>query len=112
MNADDAAQLHVRTGDTVTLVNDVGRYEGRAFLAPIAAGNLQIHWPEGNVIIQRGVVDKTGGVPDYNAIVRVERVGSRTSAPHANASVAAPSHDQPAGGDGDMSHLPPFGTKR
>ena len=73
INSEDAARLHLRTGDPITLVNDVGRYEGHAFLAPIAPGNLQIHWPEGNVIIPRGVVDKLGGVPDYNAIVRVEK---------------------------------------
>jgi hypothetical protein len=28
-----------------------GRYEASVFLAPIARGNLQVHWPEGNVII-------------------------------------------------------------
>jgi predicted molibdopterin-dependent oxidoreductase YjgC len=74
MNTEDAAQLHLRGGDRIALVNEIGRYEGRAFLAPIAPGNLQVHWPEGNVIIRRGVVDKSGGVPDYNAIVRVERL--------------------------------------
>ncbi len=74
MNAEDAAQLHLRGGDPIALVNEIGRYEGRAFLAAIAPGNLQIHWPEGNVIIRRGVVDKSGGVPDYNAIVRIERL--------------------------------------
>jgi hypothetical protein len=31
-------------------------------------------WPEGNVIIRRGVVDAGGGVPDYNARVRIEQV--------------------------------------
>jgi len=35
---------------------------------------LQIHWPEGNVIIRRGVTDPGGGVPDYNARVRVEKL--------------------------------------
>ena len=40
---------------------------------PDRAGNLQVHWPEGNVLIPRGVVDPIGGVPDYNALVRVER---------------------------------------
>jgi hypothetical protein len=35
---------------------------------------LQIHWPEGNVIIQRGVTDAVGGVPDYNARVKVEKI--------------------------------------
>ena len=111
MNADDAARLHLRTGDRIALVNDVGRYEGSAFLAPIAPGNLQVHWPEGNVIIQRGVVDKIGGVPDYNAVVRIERNGQAPK-PHASATVAAPSGDQPKSADEDMSHLPPFGEKQ
>jgi anaerobic selenocysteine-containing dehydrogenase len=75
MNADDAASLHLLNSDRVALVNDIGRYEGRVFLAPIARGNLQIHWPEANVIIRRGIVDKAGGVPDYNARVTVERIG-------------------------------------
>ncbi len=61
-------------GDRIALVNDRGRYEGRVFLAPLAAGNLQIHWPEGNHLIRRGVEDRGGGVPDYNAHVRVEKL--------------------------------------
>jgi molybdopterin-dependent oxidoreductase alpha subunit len=111
MNADDAARLHLRTGDKIALVNDVGRYEGSACLAPIAPGNLQVHWPEGNVIIQRGVVDKIGGVPDYNAVVRIER-NRHASKPHASPSVAAASSEQAKPADEDMSHLPPFGEKR
>jgi len=75
MNPEDAAALHLANDDRVVLVNDLGRLEGSIFLAPIARGNLQIHWPEGNVLIRRGVVDATGGVPDYNAQVRVERRG-------------------------------------
>jgi anaerobic selenocysteine-containing dehydrogenase len=74
MNSEDAARLHLMNDDRVALVNGIGRYEGRVFLAPMARGNLQIHWPEGNVIIRRGVVDKAGGVPDYNAHVRVEKI--------------------------------------
>lgn len=72
MNPDDAAGLHLRSGDRIALVNEQGRLEGRVQLAAIARGNLQVHWPEGNVILRRGVVDATGGVPDYNARVRVE----------------------------------------
>jgi hypothetical protein len=53
----------------------LGAYRGRIFLAPIARGNLQIHWPEGNVIIPFGARDKAGGVPDYNTHVTVEKVG-------------------------------------
>ncbi len=72
ISAEDAAEKHLKHGDRVSLVNELGRYEGRAFLAAIAPGNLQIMWPEGNRIIRRGVVDAAGGVPDYNALVRVE----------------------------------------
>jgi anaerobic selenocysteine-containing dehydrogenase len=72
MNPDDAASLRLAHHDRITLVNHCGRFEGRVFLAPIARGNLQIHWPEGNVIIKRGVTDALGGVPDYNTHVRVE----------------------------------------
>ncbi len=74
MNPDDAEALRLMNNDSVVLTNDVGRYKGHVFFAPIARGNLQIHWPEGNVIIRRGVVDKGGGVPDYNAHVTVEKI--------------------------------------
>jgi anaerobic selenocysteine-containing dehydrogenase len=74
MNPDDASNLHLIQNDHIVLTNDHGRYEGRVFLAPIARGNLQIHWPEGNVIIRRGVIEPSGGVPDYNAKAKVEKL--------------------------------------
>jgi anaerobic selenocysteine-containing dehydrogenase len=74
MHPDDAATLHLAGGDRVALVSDHGRFAGRIRLAPIARGNLQVHWPEANTLLGRGVVDALGGVPDYNAVVRVERV--------------------------------------
>jgi predicted molibdopterin-dependent oxidoreductase YjgC len=74
MSPEDAAALHLRNRDRVALVNDLGRLEGRVFFAPIARGNLQVHWPEANVIIRRGVVDRLGGVPDYNCQARVEKL--------------------------------------
>ncbi|MGV3533216.1 MAG: molybdopterin-dependent oxidoreductase, partial [Chthoniobacteraceae bacterium] len=74
MSPDDAKRLQVGAGDRIRLRNDCGTYEGSVFLAELPHGNLQIHWPEGNVIIPRGVVDRRGGVPDYNARVRVEPI--------------------------------------
>lgn len=74
MNPDDAAAMHLVNGDKITLKNSIGEYQGSVFLAPIARGNLQVHWPEGNTIIRRGVVDIAGGVPDYNAQVRIEKI--------------------------------------
>lgn len=73
MNVEDAADLHLANHDPIVLQNDLGKYEGRVFLAPITRGNLQIHWPEGNVLIPHGIVDKAGGVPDYNARVRIRK---------------------------------------
>jgi predicted molibdopterin-dependent oxidoreductase YjgC len=75
MNADDAAALRLKNGDRIALANDTGRLEGRVFLAPLARGNLQVHWPEGNSIVPRGRTDAHGGVPDYNALARVEVLG-------------------------------------
>jgi len=72
MNEEDAGELHLMHKDRIVLSNDLGKYEGRVFLAPIARGNLQIHWPEGNVIVRRGVTD-AAGVPDYNAKVVVQK---------------------------------------
>jgi molybdopterin-dependent oxidoreductase alpha subunit len=74
MNPEDAAALHLRHRDRVILRNDLGAMEGRVFFAPIARGNLQVHWPEANHLIRRGLVDSVGGVPDYNAQVTVEKV--------------------------------------
>ena len=74
MNPEDAAGLRLANHDRVVLVNELGRLEGRVFIAPIARGNLQVYWPEGNVLIRRGVVDSLGGVPDYNAQVKLEKL--------------------------------------
>jgi len=69
----DAAQLRLRTGDPILLRSDAGEFRGRAYIAEVAPGTLQGHWPEVSVLISPGVVDPYGGVPDYNAIVTLER---------------------------------------
>ena len=70
--ADDAATLYLVNGDAVRLRSEVGAMDGHVFLAPISRGDLQVHWPEGNVLIRSGVVDAGGGVPEYYAWVAVE----------------------------------------
>lgn len=74
MNEADAEHFHLKHGDAIRLVNDLGSYTGRVFHAPIARGNLQAHWPEANIIIPNGATDEGGGVPDYNAIVTIEKI--------------------------------------
>jgi len=73
MAAEDATELSLAHGDRVTLRNELGTYLAKVFIAPIARGNLQVHWPEANHLIPRGIVDAAGGVPDYNAKVIIER---------------------------------------
>jgi predicted molibdopterin-dependent oxidoreductase YjgC len=77
MSPEDAARLHFKSRDAVELTNATGTYRGRVFLAPLAPGNLQIHWPEGNVLLRRGLVESLGGVPDYNAMVQVKPLRSQ-----------------------------------
>ncbi|OHE78221.1 MAG: formate dehydrogenase [Verrucomicrobia bacterium RIFCSPLOWO2_12_FULL_64_8] len=76
MNADDAAARHLLHGDRVTLINDRGRFSGQVFFAPIAPGNLQIHWPEGNQLLPRDGREPASNTPDYTARVRLEREGA------------------------------------
>ncbi len=83
MNPDDAAGLGLRDGDEVILRSDIGEMRGRVYLAPVKPRNLQVHWPEGNVLLDHGRRSPASDVPDYNAFVRVERV-----APEAASSVA------------------------
>ena len=71
----DARRLSLTTGDRLVLSNDHGRFRGRAFVAEVAPGTLQGHWPEVLGLIPNGHVDPLGGVPDYNARVTLE-VGS------------------------------------
>ena len=77
MNPEDAANLHFQQGEKIRLISETGVFVGRVRFAPIARSNLQVYFPEGNVLISRGVVDAGGGVPDYNAEVWVEAARQR-----------------------------------
>jgi molybdopterin-dependent oxidoreductase alpha subunit len=74
VNPGDAARLDIDEGDDVLVRSEHGSLRGRAFFAPIAPGNLQVHWPEGNVLIGRERRSPEAGIPDYNARASLERV--------------------------------------
>src|SRR5439155_266751 len=74
LSEEDAAALHLQEGDPIEISNDLGSYQGTVRFAPIRPSNVQIYWPEGNVLIRRGVLDPTCEMPDYNALVRIEAV--------------------------------------
>ena len=73
MNETDAARLGIAEGDSILVRSEVGELRGRCHFAPIAPGNVQVHWPEGNVLVKRGVCDPECGIPDYNSLVEIER---------------------------------------
>ena len=47
------------------------RCAARVHLAPIRPGNVQVFFPEGNVLLPAGPPDPASGVPDYNALVEI-----------------------------------------
>jgi molybdopterin-dependent oxidoreductase alpha subunit len=70
----DAERLGLESGQQVLLRSATGELRCRVHLAPIAPGNVQVHWPEGNRLIATGVRSPEAGIPDYNARVTVEAV--------------------------------------
>ena len=70
----DARRLGISAGDEVRVRSGHGELRGRAKLAPIAPGNLQVHWPEANVLLGRGARSPEAGIPDYNTRASIERV--------------------------------------
>jgi len=74
MSRQDAERIGVADGDGVLLTSTAGQMRGRCLVAPIAPGNVQVHWPEGNVLIERGVSDPECGIPDFNTEVEIERI--------------------------------------
>ncbi len=73
ISEEDARRLGINDGASIILKSAVGEMRGRCRIAQIAPGNVQVHWPEGNVLIERGVQDSECGIPDYNAEVEIER---------------------------------------
>ncbi len=70
----DAERLGLESGQEVLVRSSSGELRCRVHLAPIAPGNVQVHWPEGNRLIAGGVRSPKAGIPDYNAQVTIQAV--------------------------------------
>ena len=70
----DAHALGIDEGTPVVLRSAVGTFAGRAKLSRLPGRTLQVHWPEGNVLVPGGAEHREPGsqVPDYNAVVSLE----------------------------------------
>ncbi len=71
LSAEDAREMGLREGASVLIESEAGELRGRVKIMPIRPRNVQVFWPEGNVLIKRGHRDPRSGVPDYNAVVRI-----------------------------------------
>jgi anaerobic selenocysteine-containing dehydrogenase len=74
ISQEDARRLGYADGATVRLRSSAGTFNGRLKLGPIRAGNLEVHWPEGNTLLSGSTIDPDSMEPDYNALVTIERV--------------------------------------
>ena len=74
MQEGDAKALGLRNGDPVVLRNQFGELHGHVFFARIQPRNLQVYWPEGNVLLDHRQRSPLSHVPDYNAFVTIEPV--------------------------------------
>jgi len=73
MSREDAQRQGVENGDPLVLRSDTGVFNARVCIAPVKPGTLEVHWPEGNVLVDRRRRSPQAGIPDYNAVVRIEK---------------------------------------
>lgn len=70
----DADRLGFDNGDEVVINSETGSMHGRVLRAPLAPGNLQVHWPEGEVLLDHRRRSTQAKIPDYkSAVVTVQR---------------------------------------
>ncbi|MDP1793109.1 MAG: molybdopterin-dependent oxidoreductase [Acidimicrobiales bacterium] len=69
----DAAALGLNEGAAVVVRSETGELRGRLKFAKLPSQSIQVHWPEGNVLIPAGPEhrDPHSRVPDYNAVVTI-----------------------------------------
>jgi molybdopterin-dependent oxidoreductase alpha subunit len=74
ISGEDLARLSLPDGAVVQLRSADGTFRGRLKRAPILPGNLEIYWPEGNVLLSGSRIDPDSMEPDYNALVTLEPI--------------------------------------
>jgi molybdopterin-dependent oxidoreductase alpha subunit len=77
ISREDARRLGIADGDRVRLTSPCGLFTGRARVDDVKPGNLEVHWPEGNVLLDREALDRASREPDYNAVVSLEKLAGQ-----------------------------------
>src|SRR5262249_34932983 len=68
----DIDAIGLRDGDRVVIRSEHGEMAAQLHASALRPGNVQVFFPEGNVLLRGGRRDPASGVPDYNAVVTVE----------------------------------------
>jgi molybdopterin-dependent oxidoreductase alpha subunit len=71
----DAVQLGLADGDRIVLRSTTGELRGRVLRTKLPTRTLQVHWPEGNVLLPSGPEHREpeSQIPTYTALVTLER---------------------------------------
>jgi molybdopterin-dependent oxidoreductase alpha subunit len=72
INPDDAKGLGLAEGDALEVVTETGRLKGRAALAPLRRGTVQLFWPEANVLLPRRL-DPVSQEPEYAVVAELRK---------------------------------------
>ena len=73
----DADALNVVEGELVVLSSDIGSMNARVKIVALASRSVQVHWPEGNVLIDAGLNEDASRIPDYNAVVTITKLNEK-----------------------------------
>jgi molybdopterin-dependent oxidoreductase alpha subunit len=71
ISEDDLTRLQLAEGAAVRLSSGCGTFSGKLKRAPIKPGNLEVHWPEGNVLLSPTAIDPDSMEPSDSAVVKL-----------------------------------------
>lgn len=68
---EDARRLGFVEGSAVVVRSEHGEMNARVMVAPMKPGNVQMLFPEANVLLASGPHDERSKIPDYNTLVEI-----------------------------------------
>ena len=74
VSREDAVSRGLSNGSTVRLASQFGEFRGRLKFGPMRPGNLEVHWPEGMVLLSSNKIDPVSLEPAYSTTVTIEQV--------------------------------------
>jgi molybdopterin-dependent oxidoreductase alpha subunit len=74
ISEDDLTRLQLPEGASVRLSSGCGTFSGKLKRAAMKPGNLEVHWPEGNVLLSATAIDPDSMEPSDSAVVTIERL--------------------------------------